>query len=629
MTRDGASQVWTSATQCIVGVIGVAALTFVCLRLQVEFAAAGFAYLILIAALSLIGSFVGSVVVSAAAALCLVYFFTRPAFSFSVDVPQDLLALAAFLTTSIIVSGLTARVRRVAEASQTSQDALRRSEEEWKEVFEHNPVMYFMVDAAGTVLSVNAFGAAQLGYTVGELVGQSVVGVFLEEDRALVRANLAVCTATPGHAHAWEIRKIRKNRTVLWVRENAKAVRRAEDQLIVLIACEDITERKRTEDALRESEAYLAEAQRLSRTGSFGWRVATGELIWSEETFRIFGYDRTTTPSRDLVVQRTHPDERAAFEQFLAHMAREPADWDQERRLLMPDGSIKQVRVVARAVRDAQDNLEFVGAIMDVTASRRAEEQLILAREELAHVARVTTVGELTAAIAHEINQPLTGLVTSGHAAQRWMAAEPPNLDAARRAIERMINDGTRAAEVISRIRAMVRKAPPRRDALDINDTVTEVITLIRREVQRNDITLRAELADDLPQVPGDRIQLQQVVLNLIVNAIDALKAVTPSQREITVASAADAPGGVRVTVRDSGSGFDGRSVDRLFDAFYTTKPEGMGMGLAISRTIIEAHGGRLSASPNEPKGAIFSFSLPIDAARPVAADPVPADPAS
>jgi PAS domain S-box-containing protein len=623
MTRDRASQVWNSATQCIVGVIGVAALTFVCFRLQVEMATAGFAYVILIAVLSLIGSFVGSIVLSVGAAGCLVYFFARPTFDFTVDVPQDLLALAAFLTTSIIVSGLTARLRAVAEASRTTQDALRRSEEEWKEVFEHNPVMYFMVDAAGTVLSVNAFGAAQLGYTVGELVGQSVLGVFLEEDRALVRANLAVCTATPGRSHAWEIRKIRKNGTVLWVRENAKAVRRAEDQLIVLIACEDITERKRTEDALRQSETYLAEAQRLSRTGSFGWRVATGELIWSDETFRIFGYDRTTKPSLDLVVQRTHPDERAAFEQFIARVAREPSDWEQERRLLMPDGSVKHVRAVTRAVRDAQGNLEFVGAIMDVTASRRAEEQLILAREELAHVTRVTTVGELTAAIAHEINQPLTGLVTSGHACLRWLAAEPPNLDAARRAVERMINDGTRAADVISRIRAMVRKAPPRRDALDVNDTVMEVITLIRREVERNDIALRVELADDLPQVPGDRIQLQQVVLNLIVNAIDALKGVSPHQRELTVASTVDAASGVHVDVRDSGSGFDGRSLDRLFDAFYTTKPEGMGMGLAISRTIIEAHGGKLWASPNEPKGAIFSFRLPIDGTDPVPADSV------
>jgi PAS domain S-box-containing protein len=620
MTRDRASQVWNSATQCIVGVIGVAALTFVCSRLRVEFATAGFAYLILIALLSLIGSFVGSVVLSIAAALCLVYFFTGPTFTFTVDVPQDLLALAAFLTTSIIVSGLTARVRTMAEASRTSQGAmvgaLRRSEEEWKEVFEHNPVMYFMVDATGTVLSVNAFGAAQLGYTVDELVGQSVLGVFLDEDGASVRANLAVCTATPGRAHAWEIRKIRKDRTVLWVRENAKAVRRAENELIVLIACEDITERRRTEDALRQSEAYLAEAQRLSRTGSFGWRVATGELNWSEETFRIFGYDRNTKPSLDLVVQRTHPDERAAFEQFLAHLAREPADWDQERRLLMPDGSVKHVHAVARAVRDARGNLEYVGAIMDVTASRRAEEQLNLAREELAHVTRVTTVGELTAAIAHEINQPLTGLVTSGHACLRWLAAEPPNLDAASRAVERMINDGTRAADVISRIRAMVRKSPTRRDALDINDTVMEVITLIRREVQRHDIALLTELAEDLPQVPGDRIQLQQVVLNLIVNAMDALKGVR--HRELAIVSAKEGPNGVRVTVRDSGTGLDPKSVDHLFDAFYTTKPEGMGMGLAISRTIIEAHGGELWASPNQPKGAIFAFRLPIDGADPV-----------
>jgi signal transduction histidine kinase len=226
---------------------------------------------------------------------------------------------------------------------------------------------------------------------------------------------------------------------------------------------------------------------------------------------------------------------------------------------------------------------------------------------------RVTTVGELTAAIAHEVNQPLTGLMTSGNACLHWLAGESPNLEAARRSVERMINDGNRAGEVISRIRAMVRKSAPRRDRLNINATLMEVIALIRGEVVRNSISLRTEFCDDLPRVPGDRIQLQQVILNLIMNAIEAMSSVSQWQRELLVATAKDGSGGVLVTVRDSGIGLDSTSLERLFEAFYTTKPDGMGMGLAISRTIIEAHGGQLWATPNDPHGAVFRLKLPTD----------------
>ena len=609
MTREKPSQFWDLATQCFLGCIGLAALTFACLQLEGNVATAGFAYLILIALLSLIGNFIGSFVLSITAAMCLAYFFAPPVHSFMVEVPQDLLALVAFLTTSIIVTGLTAKMREMAERTRSSHaalvntipalvwsarpdgsrdfhsqrwlaftglsaaeaagagwaavlhpedcasavdkwqfavasgqpfevearcrsvsgeyrwfliraeplrdergtivrwygsstdiedrkratEALRESEEQWREVFEHNPVMYFMVDAAGTVLSVNAFGAAQLGYTVDELVGQYVLNVFVEEDREFVRKNLSVCSERPGESHGWETRNIRKDGTVLWARENAKAVRRPGNQLIVLIACEDITERKRTEDALRQSEMYLAEAQRISSTGSFGWRVASRKLFWSDEIFRIFEYDRATKPTLELVLQRTHPEDRAAVQRLVERASHDGKDWELDRRLLMPDGTVKYVHAVARAVNDPSGEPEFVGAVMDVTATRRAEEQLNLARAELAHVARLTTMGELTATIAHEVNQPLTGLVNSGHACLRWLAREPPELEAARRAVQRMINDGSRASEVIGRIRAMLKKSPPRRDSLNVNHTIMEVIALTRSEVRRNNISLRTE----------------------------------------------------------------------------------------------------------------------------------------
>ena len=620
MSRESTSQFWPTATQCFFGGIGVAVVTFVCFRLGLYVDTAGFAYLILIALLSLIGSFIGSVILSVAAAACLTYFFAPPLLTLRVEDPRDIVALAAFLTTSIVITGLIAKMRKMAEEARSfiadrrrATDALRDSEEQWREVFEHNPVMYFMVEAGGTVLSVNAFGAAQLGYSVGELVGQSVLNVFFEEDREFVRKNVAVCTERPGRSHGWEVRKIRKDGTVLWVRENAKAVRRPGNQLIVLVACEDITERKRAEDALRQSEMYLAEAQRISRTGSFAWRVASGELLWSDEIFRIFDYDREVKPTLELVLQRTHPEDRPAVQRLLDRVSDEGKDWELDRRLLMPDGSVKYVHAVAHVVNDAPDNLEFVGAVMDVTATKRAEEQLNLARAELAHVTWVTTMGELTATIAHEVSQPLTGLVSSGNACLRWLAADPPNLEAARRAVERIVNDGSRAGEVISRIRAMVRKSPPRRDQLNINDTIMEVIALIRSELQQNGISLRAELSNDLPLVLGDRIQLQQVIFNLIVNAIEAMSGVGRLQRELLVASVQDGSNDVLVTVRDSGTGLDRTTLAHLFEAFYTTKAHGMGMGLAISRTIIEAHGGQLWATPNVPQGAVFRFRLPTD----------------
>jgi PAS domain S-box-containing protein len=619
MRRDSTSQFQYSATQCLFGGIGVAGVTLFGYWLEVNIATAGFVYLILIVSLALIGNFIGSVVLSILAAASLSYFFVPPMFSVRIEDPKDVVAVVAFLTTSIVIAGLTAKLHQMAEEARPSQqalvecatEALRESEEQWREVFEHNPVMYFIVNAAGSVLCVNAFGAAQLGYTVGELVGQSVLNVFFEEDRAFVRKNLGVCLENLGQLNGWEVRKIRKDGTVLWVRENAKAVRRTGNQPIVLIACEDITERKRAEDALRQSKMYLAEAQRLSHTGSLGWRVATGELVWSDETFRIFGYDRATKPTLALVLERIHPEDRATVERVIERAAYEGKDWEIERRLQMPDGSVKHGRVVARAVKDAAGKLEFVGAVMDVTASKRAEEQLNLLRAELAHVTRVTTLGELTAAIAHEVNQPLTGLVISGNACLRWLSGETPNLPAARRAVERMINDGSRAGEVISRIRAMVKKSPPRRDKLSINSTLMEVIALIRVELQRNNVSLRTEFCDELPLVPGDRIQLQQVILNLIMNAIDAMSGVAHPQRELLLASAKDGPSSVLVTVRDSGTGLDEASLDRLFDAFYTTKAHGMGMGLAINRAIVEAHGGQLWATANVPQGAIFQFRLP------------------
>jgi PAS domain S-box-containing protein len=387
-----------------------------------------------------------------------------------------------------------------------------------------------------------------------------------------------------------------------------------------LLQCRDVLqvdlgllEKQRGE--LARSEAYLEEAQRLSHTGSFGWKVATGEITWSEESFRIFGYDKGLSVTFDMVLQRIHPEDRAFVQRTLDRASSDGKNFEFEYRLLMPDGSVKNVHVVAHAVGSQADQLDFIGAVMDVTKARRLEEQMNQARSDLAHVARVATLGELTAAIAHEVNQPLGALVTSGYAGLRLLSAEAPDLEEARSSVQLMIDCGLRAGEVISGLRALVKKSPSRRELLNINDAIKDVIVLIGAEARRNRVSLQTELSDDLPLVPGDRIQLQQVILNLIMNGIEAMRGIDQPQRKVVVvASRVDASKNVLVEVRDSGAGLQGVTPDRLFDAFYTTKPEGMGIGLAVSRTIIESHGGQLQALPDVPKGAVFQFSLPTNA---------------
>ncbi|WGD56413.1 PAS domain S-box protein [Bradyrhizobium sp. CB1650] len=758
---------------------------------------------------------------------------------------------------------------------------LRDAVKQWREVFEHNPVMYFMVDPAGTVLNVNTFGAAQLGYTAAELIGRSVLNVFFEEDHDFVRRCVALCLETVDQSHTWEIRKFRKDGSVLWVRENAKAMLRGDGTPIVLVACENITQRKEAEDALRQSEAYLAQAQELSRTGSFGLSMATGETVWSRETFRIFQCDPATKPTLNFVFERIHPEDRDRVRRTLDRAYREAEDFDHEYRLLMPDRSVKYLHSVARAVRHASGRIEFVGAVTDVTIAKEAEQRLrrseaylaeaqrlshtsswawdvrrqefayrsdelyrlfgfepnqidlparafqqrILpedfrriveveaqairekepfeidfrivcpdgsirrvhseghpvigsdgevieiigthvdvteqiaakaalqkafdelkaseqrfrdyaetasdwfwetgpdhritrisehadtasaaptgligltrwdippdaelepekweqhraaldahlpfrdliyhskdrngspvyvrtsgkpfhdesgnflgyrgvstdvtaairaeqaeealrkARAELAHVTRVTTLGELTASIAHEITQPIAAVISNADACVSWLDRQPADLKAARRSAEWIVEDANRASEVIRRIRALAKKTEIEVGPLDINQVVREAVALVRRELATHAVSVRMELASDLPGVCGDRIQLQQVLINLVMNGIEAMQANVDRPRELAIRSSQtgeDGDGRLLLTVTDRGVGLGKDVTDRIFTPFFTTKSGGLGMGLSICRSIIEAHAGRLSAFPNDGGGATFQIALPL-----------------
>jgi predicted ATPase/signal transduction histidine kinase len=371
-------------------------------------------------------------------------------------------------------------------------------------------------------------------------------------------------------------------------------------------------DRRKAEDALRASEASLAEAQQISHIGSWRWKVGTGEVSWSVEHFRIFAFDPATTqPSYARLMERIYPEDRAPFDEALERAVGERTRFHHEYRIVLPDGSVKHVQSVGQPNVTEFGDLEVVGTVMDVSERRRAEEELRHAQAELARVARLTTMGELVASISHEINQPLHAVMTNGDACLSWLDRDHPNLVEARAAVSRIVRDAQRAGDVIRGLRALAKKSGLQLAKFDINDAIQEVLTLTRIELQRHGVVLRTEPSANDPSVFGDRVQLQQVLLNVIMNAVESMRAVTNRPKTLTITTEPGEPDGLLVAVEDTGIGLDPGIADRIFDPFFTTKPEGMGMGLSICRSIIDAHGGRISASPGVPYGTVFRFTVP------------------
>jgi PAS domain S-box-containing protein len=374
-------------------------------------------------------------------------------------------------------------------------------------------------------------------------------------------------------------------------------------------------ERKKAEEAFRRSEMYLAEAQRLSLTGSFGWNPTSGKIYWSDETYRIFGCEPTIKPTVQLVLERTHPDDRMRLRQIIDRASSQRSDFDAEHRVLMADGSVKHVRAVAHpSTSEDPENFEFVGAVMDITERKRAEEERERLRQlevDLAHLNRVSMMGELAASLAHEIKQPIAAAALNGDACVNWLGRDAPDVTKASAAASAMVANVTRAGGIIDRVSSLYRRGTPERGSVDLNEIVREMSVLLGDMANRNAVSIRTDLDPELPPTTADRVQLQQVLMNLMLNGIEAMQ---DRGGELTVASKRTEDGQLLMSVSDTGIGLSINQAERVFEPFFTTKSRGTGMGLSISRRIIASHGGHLWASPNTGRGATFQFTLPAEA---------------
>jgi PAS domain S-box-containing protein len=379
----------------------------------------------------------------------------------------------------------------------------------------------------------------------------------------------------------------------------------------------DVTEHKRTEEALRRGEAWLAQAQRLTHTGTWVMNGATRRfLYWSDESYRIWGLDPIQgLPSREDMWGRIHPHDRERVWGEAQEAMREQRDFFSEFRILLPDGTVRYLEANTRhEFSPLGALLEVICTTVDVTERNRARderEKLQQLESDLAHMNRLSVMGELAASLAHEISQPTAATHNYARAALNFLNRKPPDLSGVKKQLDSVVDATDRSREIIQRIRDQIKKAPSRKARFDLNHAIAEVIALGRGVITGNGVSVQARMAEGLGAVEGDRVQLQQVFLNLILNAVEAMASVEAGTRELSISTEQNQIEGILVAVRDTGPGIDPENLERVFDAFYTTKSSGMGIGLSICRSIIDAHGGRLWAGVNEPRGAVFQFTLP------------------
>jgi PAS domain S-box-containing protein len=501
-----------------------------------------------------------------------------------------------------------------------AEEALRESERKYHELVEHANSIILHWQRDGRIIHLNEFGQRFFGYTESEIRGRHVIGTIVPETessgRDLQRLMDEIC-ANPSAFEQNLNENMRRNGERAWIAWTNKVQLNSKGQVTEILSVGmDITDRKRAEEALRRSEAYLSETQRLSHTGSWASECTGRPLYWSEEVFRIFGFDpQQGIPTPDQPLQRIHPEDLDTFLGTFDRAVQAKVDFEVEARVVLPEGTARYIHGIGHPVLNANGEIvEVVGTVVDVTERKRAEEERERLRQleaDLAHLSRVSMLGELAASIAHEVNQPLSGIVSNGSACLRFLAGDTPNLEEVREAVRDIVRDGKRAGDVIARIRALTKRAATPREKLDLNETVREVLALVGDEAKKKGVITRTEFADDLSPVSGDRVQLQQVLLNLVMNAMEAMSSVGERARQLAVTTQNLDPDQVQVTVEDSGVGLEPNTIAKIFDPFYTTKPGGMGMGLSISRSILQKHDGRLWATVNDGPGTSFHFTLP------------------
>jgi PAS domain S-box-containing protein len=516
-----------------------------------------------------------------------------------------------------LIGEVTTRQHRERELKE-SEARLRASEERWRSLFETSTLGILLADHNHRFLATNRALRAMTGYSEQELRGLSPVDLMAEEEREAALRRLAELrdgTRTNYEAVAhWR----RKDGASIWINTFASTIPEGENSPPIYFATAiDITDRHKAEIELRRYATYLAEAEKLSHTGFWAWNTKNGEWFWSREEWQIFGLDPATTQlSNQVLLDLVHPEDRAAVEGNTLRAVRNKQPFETLFRAVLRDGTVKHLHSVGKPQIEEETGevVEYIGVTMDETERVHAAAAMHEAQAEIERVARLTTVGELAASIAHEIRQPLAAVVASGNAALRWLGRAPPDLEEARSMLTAVVKQGNRASEVVGRLRSLFSHTSPEYTALDINDAIREVLELTANTLRSKDVVVQTQLRAAVPPVLGDRVQLQQVIMNLVVNGADAMSAIDDRPRILRVGTQIDAGDSVSVTVKDSGSGIDQSIRDRIFEPLFTTKSTGMGMGLSICRSIIEVHGGRLWATPATPHGTEFQFTIPTKA---------------
>jgi PAS domain S-box-containing protein len=508
-----------------------------------------------------------------------------------------------------VFNGTARRLRDLYATLQSSEDRLRR-------VIDTIPAHVWSALPDGSVDFINQRWLESTGLTMENGLGWDWSSTLHPEDlpRFVDEWHTALAAGEPMESEARLLGADGEYRW--WLIRNVPL----RDELGIIVnwygTAIDIEERHRAEDALRRSEAFLDEAQRVSHTGSWRHDLVSGVVTISPEGRRIWGISPDEDSSApELFFGRMHPEDAPAVAHEYGAARLEKGEFLSDFRIVLPDGTVKNIHSVGHPIlNQSGDVIEFVGAALDVTERKRADEALRRAQADLAHVSRVITMGELTASLAHEVKQPIAAAITDADTCVRWLARDPPDIEEARAAALRTVEDGRRASDIISRVRLFFTKGAPQREWVDVNELIREMIVLLRSEATRYAISVRTALDADLPHVMGDRVQLQQVLMNLIMNSIDAMKAVEGT-RDLVITSQRGENEQLLVSVSDTGVGLPPQQADQVFNAFFTTKEQGIGMGLSISRSIVESHGGRLWAADHAPRGTSFCLTLPTSVA--------------